>query len=233
MANLRRPWSVGSAADVPPQGQSIAFGALDGRIDHESAQHRVETKRRRDQRAVVGIFRIISTEELRIQAESLRCDVQGGQIERLQLVLVGWRVHVGELERRVEVELDRTIVADLDIFGQRLAPFGILQFDSISVVMPVLPAFLAVSLKHVLVRGRIVRGHRRTIGVVRVKISTARINLDAIVGRAPPRIFVSLLDNAVSFSISVKSMLCAGTPACGYQDAYKQHSHHKRRKSVR
>ncbi|MHC4508405.1 MAG: hypothetical protein ACYTAO_05520 [Planctomycetota bacterium] len=60
------------------------------------------------------------------------------------------------------------------------------------------------------------------IWIAGIKVSTARINLYAIVSRVPSRIIVSLGDHIVRFSIRLKSMLCARTPAGGDNDGYQQ-----------
>jgi hypothetical protein len=51
---------------------------------------------------------------------------------------------------------------------------------------------------------------------------------DAIVSRVPSRINVSLGYHIVRFSIRLKSMLCARTPAGGDNDGYQQNRHHPR-----
>ena len=78
-----------------------------------------------------------AAEELGIQAEPLPGDVQSGQIERLQLALVERRVHVGESNGGVHAELYRAVLADFDVFTQRLAPRRILQLarDGLPVIV--------------------------------------------------------------------------------------------------
>jgi hypothetical protein len=66
------------------------------------------------------------------------------------------------------------------------------------------------------------------IRIAGIKVSTARINLDAVVGRVPSGIIVSLGDHIIRFSIRLKSMLCARTPAGGNNDRYQQNRHHPR-----
>jgi len=105
------------------------------------------------------------------------------------------------------------VVAYFDTLGERLAPGGVLQLDSMTVVIPVLPAFPPINQVRVLVGGRVVRGHRRTIWIAGIKVSAARIHLDAVVIRMPPWISVSLGDHIVRCSIRLKSMLWARTPA--------------------
>ena len=78
VANRRRACSAGSAADGRPTVRQIVLDSLavDGRIHDESAQRRIITKCRWNQRAVVGVSGVVSAKELGIQSESLRRDVQ-------------------------------------------------------------------------------------------------------------------------------------------------------------
>ena len=100
--------------------------AVERRVDDESLQEWIEAQSRWNQRSVVGISSVITAEELSIQSEPFRRDIQCGQIECLQLALVGRRVDVSKSQRGVDVEFDRAILADFDIFGERLLPPGIL-----------------------------------------------------------------------------------------------------------
>jgi len=69
---------------------------------------------------------VIPAKKLCVQAESLCRDIQSGQIKRLQLILVGRRMDIGKLKRRVDIEFDRATFVHIDVFGERLPPFGIL-----------------------------------------------------------------------------------------------------------
>jgi hypothetical protein len=60
-------------------------------------------------------------------------------------------VNIGKLERRVDVEFDRAIGTHFDVLGERLPPGGVLQLDSMTVVIPVLPAFHPINQVHILV----------------------------------------------------------------------------------
>ena len=118
-------------------------------------------------------------------------------------------MNVGEFEREVYAWLDRPVLVDVDIIGQRLALPGILQLDSITVAVPVPPALPPVDAMHVLVRGGIVRRHRRTVRIVRIEVSTAWIDLDTVISHAPSRIGVPLGDDLVRLAIGLKSVPCA------------------------
>ncbi len=111
------------------------------------------------------------------------------------------------MKSRVDIEFNRAIFVHIYVFGERLPPIGILQIRPNAVVIPVFPAFIPGYPDHVFVRSRIVLGHRRTIRIAGIEVSTARINLDAIIIRMPTRIIVSFCDHIICFSIRLKSML--------------------------
>ena len=68
---------------------------------------------------------VIATKKLGVQAETLSRDVERGEVECFQLDLVGRRVNVGKPECRVDIELYRAILTDVDVLGELATPVKI------------------------------------------------------------------------------------------------------------
>ena len=161
----------------------------------------------------MGVDRVVPAEVLRVQAKPFGRDIQRGEVERLELLLVGWRVDVGQLDRRIDIELDYSLLADLDILAKLVSPGEVLITDAVPVVMPLFPALDAIDRVHVLVRDRVIRRHRRTIRIVIVVVTTARIHLDAVVRGGPAGIVVSLRDHVVGIAIGLQPVMGPRTAA--------------------
>ena len=65
---------------------------------------------------------------------------------------------------------------------------GVFQLGPAAVPVPVRIAAHPVDHVHVLVRSRIVDGHRLAVGIVRIEVAAARVHLDRVLGQRPPRI---------------------------------------------
>ena len=68
--------------------ESIRFDAIEWRRHNESIRGIIKRKRRRNERSVVGVKRVVAAEELRIKLEAFGGNIQRPEVERFQLLLV-------------------------------------------------------------------------------------------------------------------------------------------------
>ena len=142
------------------------------------------------------------------------------------------RVDVGQLERRIDVELHGPILGQTCVVRKRFPPAFVLQAGTQAVVVPVLPTSHAIDAPHVLMRRRVVRRQRRMVWIVGVVVATARINLDAVVRLGPARVAVALADHAVGVAICLRSILRSRAAAEQHGRGRQQRQHGRRAPTV-
>ena len=82
-----------------------------------------------------------------------------------------------------------------------------------------LPALLAIHVMEVRVRGGVIRRHWGMVRIVGIKIPTARVHLDAVIRRDPPRIVIALVDRPICVTIRLDSILRARAAHADAQQA--------------
>ena len=193
--------------DRPAHRQPILLGRLPRRLDFEPPRQRVVPQAGPRQIPVVRVHGIRPAEELGVQAKPLGAHIQGRQVQRLELLLVVRRMHEGQLQGRVDIQHDLAAFVLRHILAQVRPPVRILQLVPVPVAVPMRPAFLAVQTMHVLMRVRIVRRHRRLVGIVFVVVPTPLVQLDRKVGDRPARVGRLLLNQLLDLAIRLQAIV--------------------------
>jgi hypothetical protein len=106
--------------------------------------------------------------------------------------------------------VDRAVLVGRGVRGELHAPIRIRQRFQVAVGVIVARAMLAVDVMHEDVRIRIVRRHRRMVGIRRVEVPAARIVFQAETGEPPPAGQILLIENRRHFAIGLPVVVHAG-----------------------
>ena len=123
------------------------------------------------------------------------------------------RVQIRQSQRRVGREAHGTVVSELDVLVERIAPRRILDRVEHAVLAPARPAVDAVHDLQVALGARIVGRHRRVVRIVWIIESAARVDVDAVVADGPAGIAVPFGDGAVGVFVRLRSIVGPRTPA--------------------
>ncbi|MBM84316.1 MAG: hypothetical protein CMJ78_27485 [Planctomycetaceae bacterium] len=93
--------------------------------------------------------------------------------------------------------------------------------------MPAIPDLLVVDVMHQLMGRRVIRRHRWPIGIIRVVISTATVDIDAEFVQLPTQVARLFFDQLSGFPVSLFSVI--GSVASRYQHKTKADSNRKGR----
>jgi hypothetical protein len=116
-------------------------------------------------------------------------------------------MHIGQLNRRIDVEKQLAGFGQLGVFPESLLPDRVLQIRTLTVVVPMLPSLHSVHLVHVLLRGGIVQWHGRMVRIVGIKEPAAGIHVDVVVLGPPTWVDVSFGNHAVGVFVGLDAVL--------------------------
>ncbi|NDH92988.1 MAG: hypothetical protein EBZ13_00265 [Planctomycetia bacterium] len=167
------------------------------------------------ERTTVAILRRIpAVNELNIKPKPLRADIEGRQIEGLQLVPPADGIEVRQVHRGRDIQGNRPRFSQLNHFAEPAPPVRVIKRCPVTVDVPAGKSVLPVDAVHVAVGGRIIRRHWREDLVVGVVEAAAFVGADVVVDwQLPAGVATLLLQEHVDLAIGLKVIAAARTAA--------------------